>query len=196
MNVMKFGSAPRAPGVVTGHDGTLYRMHDGAYRLGVVTAGGEAAANWARDYERVEFMIPQKGEGDEEGENKMVFITVKDEGAHGGGDGPEVSWSDKGHDKTIELDEGDLAKHMPKFQADLRGVLAWPDGRVWAITSTDDDDHLIVDEWTRSGEYARRLTLPGRYDWLQVGADGNLYGVGHDEDDYPIVYRLQVENRL
>ncbi len=197
MNVMKFGAAPMGPGVVTGPDGTLYRMHDGEYRLGVISADGSPSGNWGREFERVAFKLPS-GDGDEEGgENKMVFVTVTEESdGAGGGSGPEVSWSDKGHDQTVELDQGDLMKHMPEFRADLRGVLAWPDGRIWAVTATEKDDHLVVDEWTAAGEYARRLTLPGRYDWLQVGADGNLYGVGHDEDDYPIVYRLQVENRL
>ena len=34
--------------------------------------------------------------------------------------------------------------------------------------------------------------LPGEYGSLRVGADGKLYAVGHDEDDFPIVYRLAV----
>ena len=119
----------------------------------------------------------------------MMMITVEDDGESGGAD---VRVESGGHDDVAAFDMERLKDMMPEYHDDLRGVVRWPDGRLWAFTSTLRGDDVVVDEWSLDGEYLRRLTVPA-YDWFQVGADGNLYGVDHDEDDYPIVHRFTVE---
>src|SRR5262249_39785275 len=94
--------------------------------------------------------------------------------------------------QTLSLNMDDLQKMIPKFSPDIRGLLAWADGRLWVVTSTDDGDTMIADEWTPRGDYSKRFTVPARYSRLRVGADGKLYGVTHDKDEYVIVQRLDV----
>ena len=43
------------------------------------------------------------------------------------------------------------------------------------------------------GEYLRRFEIPRDFDWLRVGSDGALYGVSHDEEDYPRAHRIEVK---
>jgi len=117
-----------------------------------------------------------------------MMITIEDDGSGGGADVNVESGDAESH----TFDMGDLERFMPEHLDDLRGVISWPDGKLWVFTSKTDGDDLVVDEWSKSGDYLRRLTLPD-YDWFKVGADGELYGVGHDEDDYPIVHRFSVQ---
>jgi hypothetical protein len=52
---------------------------------------------------------------------------------------------------------------------------------------------MITDEWSADGRLLRQFPLTKEYRFYRVGRDGALYGVTHDEDDYPIVHRLAVE---
>ena len=65
-------------------------------------------------------------------------------------------------------------------------------GRLWIVTAENEKEDMITDEWSVDGAYLRRFPIPGDYDWLIVGRDGNLYGVTHDEDDYPTAHRIEV----
>jgi hypothetical protein len=82
---------------------------------------------------------------------------------------------------------------MPEWSADVRGLLSWPDRRLWVLTSDADDDRIVADEWSGS-ELVRTFELPA-YDRFAVGSDGQLYAVSHDEDDFPYVHRLDVTAR-
>jgi hypothetical protein len=82
---------------------------------------------------------------------------------------------------------------LPEFAPDLRGLLAWPDGRVWAITSLGGDDTMSIDEWTPEGRYLKHFEVPASYDRVRVGSDGQLYAIGHDDDEFAVVYRLTVQ---
>ena len=92
----------------------------------------------------------------------------------------------------MTFDTSRLKQFLPKHHPDIRGVLAWSDGRLWIVTAEDAKGDMVTDEWSADGEYRRRFTIPGDYDWLNVGRDGNLYGVTHDEDDYPTAHRIEV----
>jgi hypothetical protein len=81
---------------------------------------------------------------------------------------------------------------LPKFQPDVRAVLAWPDGRAWVVTARDQGDSMVTDEWSSDGRLLRQFALSKDYQFYRVGRDGALYGVTHDEDDYPIVHKLAV----
>lgn len=187
--VFRFGAAAVAARVARVGD-SVFRAHEGAYRLDRVGSDGAVQATMSRKFDRAPFELPEPS-GDEDGDGpRMVMITVEDDG---GGGGADVN-VDSHAAGEMEFDAGELRKHMPEFTADLRGVLAWPDGRVWLPTSEEDGDAMVVDEWSRDGQYLRRLTLPSRYDWLSVGADGHLYAVAHDDDDYPIIHRLRIED--
>ena len=157
---------------------------------------GAPSAGWKRPFERqampsMEEMARARGKKDgESGGPRRVVMIRHEDGANG------VSTSvQTGHagEKQITLHSDDIADMMPKFQPDLRGLLVWPDGRIWAMTSEKHGDKVVTDEWSRSGEYLKRFELSGEYDWLEIGADGALYGLTHDKDDFPIVHRLTVE---
>ena len=114
-------------------------------------------------------------------------------GGGGGDDSPgRVDVQAGDHGETMTFNGQDIRSMMPKFSPDLRGALAWRDGRIWALTAEDEGDRIVVDEWGGDGEYVRRFSLTREYDWFELGADGKLYAVAHDEDDYPIVHRLDV----
>jgi hypothetical protein len=36
--------------------------------------------------------------------------------------------------------------------------------------------------------------VPAEYEWFEVGRDGALYGVTHDDDDYPTIHRVSVRS--
>lgn len=188
--IMKFGQATIAPKVDVNSDGSVLRIPEGEYKVLRVKNGKEEGA-WSRPFDRVDFEMPGKKDDDEEGEPQMVFIEVEESSGHDGSE-RNVTVGGGDHDEmTFNMD--DLKKFMPEFTNDLRGIMVWPDGRVWVPTAETDGDRTVVDEWSATGEYTRKLSLPDRYEWLSVGADGNLYGVMHDEDDYPIVCRLDVQ---
>lgn len=134
----------------------------------------------------------------EEGGPRMVMIkkSVTDGGgdAATGGGGPKVDVEIGDGGGEWKMDMGDMKRFMPEFEPDIRGLLAWPDGRIWVVTSERDDDTMHVDEWSMDGRYRKRFELPG-YDTVAVGSDGALYAVEHDADDFPIVHRLDVTAR-
>jgi hypothetical protein len=135
--------------------------------------------------------LPPPGDG--EGDDARVVVVQQRTGGPGGSAGTTTTVTngrDGGETHTLSMDE--IQKMMPKFSPDIRGLLAWPDGRLWVVTSTDDGDTMVADEWTARGEYSKRFGVPSRYARLRLGADGKLYGVSHDEDEYPIVHRLNV----
>jgi len=158
---------------------------------------GELVASLSRPFDRVDMVMPDFGDDDDDEEGggpRMVMITMDDDGGGGGGgqsgDGGSSFTMEEG--EGVQLNMDDIQKMMPKHQADIRGLLAWPDDRVWVITAADDGEEMVTDEWSEDGRYLRRFAIP-RYDRYALGADGQLYGLGHDDDDYPIVYRLHVE---
>lgn len=181
--------------LVAASDGMYYATREeyGVRRL----ANGQVESMRVRPFERRERVIPEMraGEEGEEGGAQVVIIRRDGGGGDAGGQtnvsvGGENSWSDgEGH---ISLDMDDLQKMMPKHRPDVRGLLAWPDGRLWVLTAEDEGASLVADEWTATGEWAKRFTLPRSYGWYRMGANGELYAVSHDADDYPVVHRLRV----
>jgi hypothetical protein len=168
----------------------------------VYSAKGEELAAFTRAFERraitPEDMAPPKKDGEEGAKPKMIMIKRTeggdDGGAPGGGGGGGAKWNTGGeNEETMEFSMDKLAEFLPKHHPDTRGVLAWPDGRVWILTAKDDRGGVETDEWSADGKWLRRFTVPEEYDWLKVGRDGALYGVTHDEDDYPTVHRIAVQ---
>jgi hypothetical protein len=183
------GQAPLSPLVAVSNSGDVFKVRKDEYGLEHIKDGAVAAV-WTRDYERAKFEMPRRGDDEDgEGGGRMVMITVEDDG---GGEGASVNVENSDGAETHTFDMGDMERFMPEYLDDLRGVVCWPDGRLWVFTSKLDGEDLVVDEWSVSGDYLRRLTLPD-YEWFKVGANGELYGVGHDDDDYPIVHRLSVQ---
>lgn len=182
------GQASLSPLIAVSSSGDLFRVRKDEYGVEHIQ-NGEVVGVWTRDFERTKFELPQRNpDEDGEGGGRMVMITVEDDG---GGEGPSVNVDNNGGGETHTFDVGDMERFMPDFVDDLRGVICWPDGRLWVFTSKTDGDDLVVDEWNESGDYLRRLTVPD-HEWFKVGANGELYGVGHDDDDYPIVHRFSV----
>jgi len=181
-------------------NGRSYRAPQGEYVVQAFGARGESAPSFARAFERrritEEEMFPKPDEGEEAGGPQIVMIK-RSHGGPGGG-GSEVSTSadgdwkgDQGETMTFGADQ--MKKYMPEFHPDTRGILAWPDGRIWVVTARDERKGMVTDEWSPDGEYLRRFVIPSDYDWLRVGSDGSLYGVSHDDDDYPTAHRVEVK---
>jgi len=151
---------------------------------------GAVTQTWSRPYERQ--ARPPLPRPADDGDGPTATIVVRREG----GGGAQTSVSGPGSSgssgaETHTFTGADLERMMPKHSPDIRGLLAWPDGRLWVITSTNDGDTMLVDEWM-DGEYRVRFGIPATWDRLRVGADGKLYGVTHDADEYPIVHRVGV----
>jgi hypothetical protein len=161
------------------------------YGINVVNAKGPGLV-LNRPFERMAVKMPERDEDDEDGEVVMVMISQDggDGGAHGGGGSSFTAQSGDGEEMTINMD--DLAGMMPKFGADIRGTIVFKDGRIWALTSELDGDRMLVDEWSSTGDYRMQFSLSSEYGWLELGADGQLYGLSYDEDDYPLVHRLDI----
>ncbi|MCB9464945.1 MAG: NHL repeat-containing protein [Candidatus Eisenbacteria bacterium] len=146
---------------------------------------------WSRPFERQALEMPAPREGDGEG-TQVVMIMSRDDGGGAGGTADTETWSsDQGDGQEMHFDLSDLQDMIPKHVPDIRGLLVWPDERVWVITAENDGDRMVVDEWSLGGQYLRRFDME-RYAWLTIGEDGALYGLTHDDDDYPFVHRLEV----
>ena len=114
--------------------------------------------------------------------------------SEGGGSGDAAARTEvqsSAHGDAIQLDRADIEKMMPKHRPDVRGMVAWPDGRLWVITAEDEGSTMVTDEWSADGAWRARFGMP-RYDRLSLGADGKLYAVSHDTDEYAIIHRLAV----
>lgn len=61
------------------------------------------------------------------------------------------------------------------------------------MTSEKDGDKVVTDEWSGNGDYRKRFALDDGFDSYEIGADGKLYGVSHDKDDFPIVHRIEIK---
>ncbi|UCE02907.1 MAG: 6-bladed beta-propeller [Candidatus Latescibacterota bacterium] len=151
---------------------------------------GELLGTMRRPFDRHEFQMPQPSSDEEGGDDVQVVMIRRGGGDDGDGGRAEVHVGGDG--ETMSWNGQELRNMMPKYRPDLRGALAWPDGRIWALTADNDGDRIVVDEWSDQGDYTRRFSLTGEYDWFELGADGKLYAVSHDEEDYPIVHRLHV----
>lgn len=179
-----------------GPDGSVLAASSAEYRVRVLSEGSETAI-WTRQFERqpFEFEPPKPSE---DGEGGPVVVMIRREEGGGGSDGASgetsaQSWSaDAGDGEVHTFDMNELQNMMPEFVSDIRGMLAWPDGRTWVVTSRDQGDTMVTDEWFEDGTYLRRFTIPKQWQSFSVGADGRLYAVAHDDDGYPIVNRLQV----
>jgi YD repeat-containing protein len=180
--------APRLAAIPGGDVFCASREEYGIRRL----SQGTVLATWRRDYDRqARRPLPTRRDAAEGDGGNQVVIVRRSEGGGSAAAGTQTSiHTGADASQTLSLDMDDLQKMMPKFSPDIRGLLAWADGRLWVVTSTDDGDTMIADEWTPRGEYSKRFTVPARYSRLRVGADGKLYGVTHDKDEYVIVQRL------
>lgn len=189
--VFKVASRTFAPSMAM-FDGRILRASDGAYCVLALSPEGTELDRFARAYDRKKMELPRRGGGDddEEGGHQMMMITVTESDD---GSGPERDVSVGDGEQTSTLDMGDLQSMMPEFSADVRGLLAWPDGRLWVLTSDADDDRIVADEW-KGKAFAGSFEIPA-YDRYAVGADGALYAVSHDDDDFPFVHRLDVTAR-
>lgn len=177
--------------------GAAFRCPKGDYELQRFTKG--EAVVFTRPFERRKFSEEELAppSDDEGGEPQVIMITREgpgggDGGGHGapsGGGSPSFT-SEEGQSFTFDMES--LRSMMPSHHSATRGVLAWPDGRVWVLTSEKGKGGLHADEWSADGEWLRRFDVPEEYDWLNVGRDGRLYGVTHDEDDYPTIHWLEV----
>ncbi len=157
-------------------------------------ARGDIKQTWRRAYERqARQALPQRRSGDD-GDGGAQMVVIRREGGGGGADAghTSVTTSNGAQSSTTTLNMADIEKMLPKFSPDIRGLVAWPDGRLWVVTSTNDGDNMVTDEWSAEGEYLKRFAVPAAYSRLKLGADGKLYGVAHDSDDYPVVHRLDV----
>jgi hypothetical protein len=152
-------------------------------------ADGKVTHTWVRPFERqARQPLPQPREGDEEGGGTMVVIR-RTEGGGSGDAAARTEVQSSAHGDAIQLDRAAIEKMMPKHRPDIRGLLAWPDGRLWVITAQDEGSTMVTDEWSADGTWRASFNLP-RYDRLTVGADGKLYAVSHDQEEYAIVHRL------
>jgi hypothetical protein len=180
-------------------DGRSFRAPQGTYVVQAFGADGSDAAAFARAFDRrkitEEEMFPPPADGEEDSGPQIVMIK-RSHGGSGGGSAVATSedagWKDEqGESMTIDSDR--MRKYMPEFHPDTRGILAWPDGRIWVVTAHDERKGMVTDEWSADGEYLRRFEIPREYEWLRVGSDGSLYGVSHDDDDYPSAHRIEVK---
>jgi len=189
MMVMEMGNETVASRLAVGGSATYFATREeyGVRRI----ADGKVTHTWVRPFERLARQpLPQPREGDEGGGGTMVVIRRSEGG--GSGDaaaGTEVQSS--AHGDAIQLDRADIEKMMPKHRPDVRGMVAWPDGRLWVITAEDEGSTMVTDEWSADGAWRARFGMP-RYDRLSLGADGKLYAVSHDTDEYAIIHRLAV----
>ncbi|MEZ4648542.1 MAG: 6-bladed beta-propeller [Candidatus Eisenbacteria bacterium] len=157
-----------------------------------VFESGDPIRRWSRPFERQELNMPAPSGGDGEGGTQVIMVMSRDDGGGEGGSSETESWSaDQGDGQEMHFDLADLQDMIPKHVPDVRGLLVWPDERVWVVTAANDGDRMVVDEWSLSGQYLRRFDME-RYAWLAIGEDGALYGLTHDDDDYPFVHRLEV----
>lgn len=178
-------------------DGSVLRASADAYLIKRIR-DGEVSETYSRAFTRqakeaLPRMTGGEGEG-EEGGNQMVVV-IRREGGEGGGDtqvseGGPGQWSNGEHEVTLTPE--DIAAMMPKFRPDIRTLLAWPDGRLWVLTAEDEGGNIVADEW-KDGEYHARFLVPSEYQRFSIGADGRLYAVAHDREDYPIVHRLEIQ---
>lgn len=179
--------------------GVTYAAADQVYGIHKIE-GGKVTAGFRRPFERqamptmADLARARRGGDDgseEEGSGPRVVMITREES----GDG-NVSTSvraGEAGEHAIELNGADISNLMPKFQADLTGLLVFPDGRIWAMTSEKDGDKVVTDEWSGNGDYRKRFALDDGFDSYEIGADGKLYGVSHDKDDFPIVHRIEIK---
>lgn len=181
--------------LVAAAGGTVYQASGEEYWIRKLDAAGRPRAVLSRPFERLKMPEMPRRDPDDEGEGGgQAVVIVRREGGGGAGGGTSEATAHTGAEaqQQIQLSAEDVARMMPKNRPDIRALLAWPDGRVWAVTAQDEGDRMVVDEWTADGKYAKRFPIPGNYARLRVGADGRLYGVSHDDEDFPIVHRLEV----
>jgi len=195
---MEIGVQTVAPRLAVLKSGAAFRCPKGDYLLQRFVKGDET--EFARPLERRAFSAEDLSPPEDEEGGEPQVIMIRREGPGGGGHGSSggapsgkatFTQGEEGAE-SITFDMDDLKSMMPTHHSATRGVLSWPDGRLWVLTSEKGRSGNEVDEWSESGEWMRRFELPAEYDWLQVGRDGQLYGVTHDEDDYPTVHRLAV----
>lgn len=196
---MEIGIQTVAPRLALLASGAAFRAPEGDYELQRFTR--DDAAVFTRPLERRKFTEEELAPpSDEEGGAEVIMI--RREGPGGGGDGggspgagggggATFTTEGDGESHTFDLDR--LRSMMPTHHSATRGILSWADGRVWVLTTERGQRGNLVDEWSEAGDWLRRFEMPEGYDWLQVGRDGRLYGVTHDEDDYPTVHRLDVQ---
>lgn len=177
---------------------SCFRSPEGEYVVQVFSLGGSEVREFTRPFARQEVKpeeLASLDKDEDEGGPAVVMIkrTEGGGGDGGGGAGGGAKWNaGGGHGEEMTFSLDNLEDFMPKHHPDTRGVLAWPDGRIWILTAEDDHGGVVTDEWSADGQWLRRFTVPEEYDWLNVGRDGALYGVTHDEDDYPTVHRVAV----
>jgi hypothetical protein len=177
--------------LVTAAGGTVYQASGEEYWIRKLDSAGQPRAVLSRPFERVKMPeMPRPNDGEEGEGGGQAVVIVRREG--GGGTGEATAHTGAEAQQQIQLSADDVAQMLPKNRPDIRVLLAWPDGRLWAVTAQDEGDRMVVDEWMVDGKYAKRFSIPRNYARLRVGADGRLYGVSHDEDDFPIVHRLDV----
>jgi len=152
-------------------------------------AGGKVTNTWTRPFERQARppMPTSSPNADGEGGNRMVIVQRRSDG----GAAPTTEVQSSAHGDQITLDAKDIERMMPKYRPDVRGLLAWPDGRLWVITAADEGSNMVTDEWSADGTWRARFNMP-RYDRVALGADGRLYALSHDKDEYAVVHRLAV----
>jgi hypothetical protein len=152
-------------------------------------AGGKVTHTWTRPFERQSRppMPTSKPNEDGDGGSRMVVVQRRSEG----GAAPTTEVQSSAHGDQISLDAKDIEKMLPKYRPDVRGLLAWPDGRVWVVTAADEGSNMVTDEWSADGTWRARFNMP-RYDRVALGADGRLYALSHDKDEYAVVHRLAV----
>lgn len=192
--MIEMGNETVAPRLALAANGDVFnagREEYGVRRL----HQGTVQQTWKRAYDRQPRQeMPRRREGEEgEGGGQVVMIRRTEGGGGAAGTGSQTSVStshDGSSTMTFSMDE--IEKMLPKNSPDVRGLLAWADGRLWVLTSTNDGDQMVVDEWSDRGEYSKRFAIPASYSRLRIGSDGKLYGVSHDADEYPVVHRLNV----
>jgi YD repeat-containing protein len=187
--MFEIGNETVSPRVAVAAGGDVFHGSDGEYGVRRLVQG-QVAQTWVRPYDRrPRRPLPRPNE---DGEGGAQMVVVQRRGG-GGADGAQTSVT-TGRDaaQTHTFTQDELEKMLPKFSPDIRGLIGWPDGRLWVITSTDEGDNMVTDEWSERGEYRKRFAIPSRYSRLRLGADGKLYAVSHDADEYPIVHRLNV----
>jgi len=192
---MEIGIQTVAPRLAVMPTGAAFRCPKGDYELQLFTKDDEKV--FSRPFERRKFTEEELAPPtDDEGEPEVIMIRREGPGggggghAGGGGGGAPSFTSEEGQSFTFDMDS--LRDMMPSHHSATRGVLGWQDGRVWVLTSERGKNGLHADEWSADGEWLRRFDMPEEYDWFNVGRDGRLYGVTHDDDDYPTVHRLEV----
>jgi hypothetical protein len=185
------GNETVGPRLAPAPDGDVFLGANETYSVQRLTKG-DVKQTWLRSYERqARRALPQRRDGDDG--SQVVMVRRQGGGTSGSDPGhTTVTTSGDARSATTTLNMADIEKMLPKFSPDIRGLIAWPDGRLWVITSTNDGDNMVTDEWSAQGEYSKRFAVPAAYTRFKLGADGKLYGVSHDKDDYPVVQRLDV----